>query len=86
MATPRENEAEVKRLIAAVKDHCMCMKFEDEGDKGKYRVLYPYGYNYPGGVQVSQAMGKAKALAIILEKMELHWQESMWWKNIKNNY
>lgn len=63
----------VNRLIALVKDHCMCARFEDEG--GKYRVIYPEGY-FPEGVQVSQAMGKAAALEKMLEVLERHWKES----------
>lgn len=74
MQSVQENVALVNKALADVKDHCMCLKFEE--DASHFRVIYPCGY-FPEGVQVNKGMGKAAALNKMLEVMERHF---------KNNY
>ncbi len=56
---------------AAVLAHCMCAAFEEA--PGYFFVLYPPGFCVDG-CRVSKGMGQANALAVLLEKMELHWK------------
>jgi hypothetical protein len=70
--TPQQNIAEVNRLIAEVRAHPMCLRWQD--DHGVYLVIYPDGY-YPNGVQAAHSqIGKAVALRRILDAMERHWR------------
>jgi hypothetical protein len=74
MSIIQERTAEVAKLMAEVKNHCMCLKFED--DSQYFRVFYPEGY-YPQGVQINYSlMGKAVALRKLIEYMEKHWKAS----------
>lgn len=73
MGSPRENQKLVEELIVKVKEHCMCLRFND--CLGLFLVTYPEGFEL-GGVQCAQSIGKAKALRKILDKMEEHWLES----------
>ena len=70
---PQENFEKMKALIAAIKDHCMCARFQSMNDR--FRVIYPDGY-FPNGVQASYSIGKIAALARILDMMEHHWKEN----------
>ena len=70
MNTPHDNVAAVTTLLAAVQVHPMCAKFQDDG--AHYLVYYPEGY-WPDGARVSQGMGKAKALTLMIKVMERHW-------------
>ncbi len=74
MSIVQERTNEVSRLMALVKDHCMCRRFVDEGSS--YLVIYPEGDFAVHGTRVSHGMGKANALQKLLEKMEMHWRES----------
>ena len=70
MKTVRENMSELKVAKLAVVAHCMCARLEETADK--YRVIYPPGY-FPDGVQASKAVGKIKALGLMLAAMDRHW-------------
>lgn len=75
MSIIAERTNEVAKLMAKVKDHCMCARFVDEGSS--YLVIYPEGDFAVGGQRVRHDVGgKAKALEIMLSKMETHWTES----------
>ncbi len=72
--TPQENIKRVETLTAQVKAHVMCLIFAELG--GTYKVLYPAGM-HPifAGVNVGIGGAKAKALEVLLARMELHYQE-----------
>lgn len=74
MANPLENKQAVDNLIVKIKDHPMCLTFEDQG--GGYQVIYPEGEFKVHGVRASAGGGKLKALYRILERMERDWIES----------
>ena len=74
MANPLENKQAVDNLIAKIKDHPMCLTFEDQ--VGCYQVIYPEGDFEINGVIASTGGGKLKALYRILERMERDWIES----------
>jgi hypothetical protein len=63
----------VREGLAAVKAHCMCLRFEET--RTHYRAIYPDGY-FPNGVQVDKRLGKHVALERMLIVMERHWKES----------
>lgn len=73
MNTPRENVAEINRLIQEIQAHPMCLRWRHES--GVYLVIYPEGY-WPQGVQAAYGgqVGKIEALRRILDKMEQHWR------------
>lgn len=72
--TVQDNVTAVKLAIAEVKNHCMCAKFEDEGRH--YLVIFPPGDWPVDGVRVSHGMGKAKALQLLIDRMEQFWKDS----------
>lgn len=73
MPGPRENTQAVADALAAVKAHCMCARFEDDG--ARYLVYLPPGYRVDavGVAKEMQPGGKARALAILLEKLQFYW-------------
>lgn len=73
MNTPRENVAEINRLIQEIQTHPMCLRWRHE--HGVFLVIYPEGY-WPQGVQAAYGdpVGKIEALRRILDKMEQHWR------------
>lgn len=61
-----------------VRNHCMCLRIEDDGCV--FRVIYPAG-DWPqgvGGVQACYGVmrGKTAALEAILDRMERDWKGS----------
>lgn len=60
-----------QNALTAVKQHCMCARFEDLG--GAYRVLYAPGFRLDGVQAVYQGCGKRVALERMLKIMERHW-------------
>lgn len=72
--TVQDNIAEVKFVLEAVKSHCMCAKFQE--DKTHYLVIFPPSDWPVDGIRVAKDMGKAKALQMMLDKMEKFWLES----------
>lgn len=75
-STIQSRVATVRERLAAVKAHCMCLRFEET--RTHYRVIYPEGY-FPQGVQVSKGLGKRIALERLLLVIERHWKESFPW-------
>jgi hypothetical protein len=73
MNTIQQNINSAKDAENAVRNHCMCAKYEMTGTH--YRVLYPEGY-FPNGVQVSKRLGKIEGFSRLLAMMERHWRES----------
>jgi len=72
-----ERTAAVAKAREAVQNHCMCARYEETPH---YVIAwYPEGY-FPNGCRVALSMGKEKAMQKLIEVMEGHWQESMWWK------
>jgi hypothetical protein len=71
--TIQQRIAAASEAEQAVREHCMCLRFETTGTH--YRVIYPDGY-FPQGVQASKRMGKAEALTRMLDVMERHWKAS----------
>ncbi len=69
--TVLQNIAAAKAAKTKVLSHCMCAQFEE--DATHFTVLYPPGYRVDG-CRVSKSMGHAKALNMLVTKMELHWQ------------
>lgn len=67
----RKNVEACEEAMLAVKQHCMCARFEDLG--GVYRVLYAPGFQLDGVQAVYQNCGKRVALELILNAMERHW-------------
>lgn len=63
----------VRKLKKEIVSHPMAARFSE--DRGCYLVFYPEGF-FPDGARVSKGMGKAKALARMLEVMERHWKEA----------
>jgi hypothetical protein len=74
MKKVQDNIAALESALEEVKNHCMCLYFRE--DENKYFVQFPEGDFEVGGIQVSKAMGKVKALEIMLEKMEYYWISS----------
>lgn len=74
MNNPNENIKAVTDLISEIKNHPMCMKFEDQGSH--YQVIYPDGDFRINGVRASTGGGKQKALYRILDRMEQDWVAS----------
>ena len=72
-STIHNRVAKVRDRLAAVKAHCMCLRFEET--RTHYRVIYPDGY-FPEGIQVDKRLGKHVALERMLIVMERHWKES----------
>lgn len=70
----QDNIAEVKFALEAVKNHCMCAKFQE--DKTHYLVIFPPGDWPVDGIRVANGMGKVKALQVMIDKMEKFWLES----------
>jgi hypothetical protein len=66
------NRASVAEALTKVKNHCMCLRLEETEEH--YFALYPDGYRLDG-CRVSKKMGKARALNILHDKMEQHWEE-----------
>ena len=60
MGNPIQNKQAVDDLIAEIKDHPMCLIFEDQG--GCYQVIYPEGDFQVNGVRASTGAGKLVAL------------------------
>lgn len=75
-STIQTRVAKVRERLAAVKAHCMCLRFEET--RTHYRAIYPEGY-FPQGVQVDKRLGKSVALERMLLAMERHWKESFPW-------
>ena len=74
--TPQENIAILENLISKIKLHVMCANFSSS--YGAYRVLYPKGMHPQfDGVNVSYSNGKIKAATVVLEKLDLHYQQSI---------
>lgn len=71
--TVNANKQKVTALIAEIKAHCMCAKFEDDG--WKYLILYPPGFQLDGCQAVYRQSGKAAALERLLLVIERHWRE-----------
>jgi hypothetical protein len=72
--TIQENIEAVSQAMEAVKNHCMCAKFSDDG--AQYRIIYPAGMILDG-VQATYAIcGKRVALERIAEAIERHWKQS----------
>jgi len=70
----QENIDNLDKWMDKVKNHCLCLSFEDLG--GMFRVMYPEGY-YPHGVQATyKGIGKGVALERMFNAMERHWVES----------
>lgn len=74
MNNPTKSAALVADLLNRIKAHPMCLTITDKD--GYYLVIYPSGDFRVGGVRVSQGMGKAKALARMLVRMESDWNAS----------
>lgn len=71
----QQNMRAVEKALTAVKQHCMCARFEDLG--GAYRVLYAPGFRLDGVQAVYAKCGKLVALERILNAMERHWKEDL---------
>lgn len=71
--TIRENIESYQDALTAVKQHCMCVRFEDLG--GAYRVLYAPGFRLDGVQAVYAKVGKRAALERMLNAMERHWRD-----------
>ena len=67
----QDNINKLQDLLNQVKNHCMCLQFEETTEK--YMVLLPEGYAV-GAVRVDKELGKIKALKIIIEKLEEYWK------------
>jgi len=75
MSIIQERTDRVLNLIQSVKEHCMCLNFVDDG--GYFMVVYPDGDFQVHGTRIDyRDLGKAKALSMLLEKIEMHWKES----------
>lgn len=69
----QERTIEVKRLMNEALRHPMCLRFEDQ--KYHYFVRCPDGFQIDA-IRVDKTMGKAKALQILIDKMEEYWIRS----------
>lgn len=69
--TIQERTKAVADAKTRVLEHCMCAAFEEKA--GHFFVQYPPGFRIDG-CRVSKTMGQAKSLAVLLDKMELHWR------------
>lgn len=75
MPNVNENSTRITDLIRRIKDHPLCLKFEESEDK--YLVFYPVGdFAYYSGIQAQYCMGKINGLTKILERMEQDWVSS----------
>lgn len=66
----------INSLIDKVRSHHMCFRFIDEGSS--YIVLYPCGDWPVSGSRVRYTSNKAIALNKLLEKMDEHYEASVW--------
>lgn len=71
--TPRERAINVSALIAKIKAHPMCLRFEQES--GIFRVIYPEGFQLDGA-QARYSTNKSESLERLLSVIERHWLES----------
>ncbi len=77
MSIIQERVGKVKALTKQIKEHHMCLHFEETDTH--YLVHYPYGFNNPAAIRVEIDNNKAKALARLIPMMDKHWNESCWW-------
>lgn len=66
-----ENIAAYNSAKNDVREHCMCLRMQEEGSK--IIVIYPYGDFPVNGIRVDNS---AAGLKLALIKMEQHWTES----------
>ncbi len=76
MGIVQERISRIENLINKVRDHHMCLRFIDEGTS--YMVLYPYGDWPVSGCRVWYEKDKYNALLKLIEKMDQHYNESLW--------
>lgn len=73
-ASVTDNILQIEAAFAAIKQHCLCFQFEET--ETHFRVVYPPGDFCVDGVQAHKSVGKAKALKLMLERMERDWASS----------
>lgn len=71
---PRQRIEQVEANKALVLAHCMCARFEET--PSHFVVTYPPGFRF-GACSVAKGMGQAKALEVLLSRMELHWKDEL---------
>lgn len=69
--TVQQNIRNYQEAVRAVKEHCMCVDFEERRDE--FFVKYPVGFSV-NGATASKHVGKARVLKILIKHMELTWQ------------
>ena len=74
MTTVQENARELADTLEAVRNHPMCLEFQDHA--ADYTVIFPNGDFPVNAIRVSKGMGKIKALRLALDRMESIWRES----------
>lgn len=71
-----ERVEKIEKLIKEIKNHCMCLTFEDDG--AYYRVIYPDGDYFTNGAQINyRVWGKIDALERLLKAIEKAWKDSL---------
>jgi len=74
MQNVQDNVKELEAAKAAVKQHCMCVKFIEEKDR--FIVMFSKGYQVDAAQMrfASQGVSKTKALQLLLNTMEKYWK------------
>lgn len=73
---PTQRVEAVRTAKTKVLEHCMCTHLEETPHH--YQVQYPPGcHPLFDGCRVSKGMGQLKALVVLHDKMETHYQEGL---------